>query len=698
MANLASNTLSSLSLVVVSIPPQRTGSPALTTGQRMPKPHWLAGGSRSWSPDVVITFDTGSTELPEDEGFRHIFLCWDAVVTHRHGSHPDRMRRKTFRGEEPRGIADVVEACSEYEKQVWIFAHNLGFDLTISQLPAILATRGWEIEAYGMSKESNWWVLKRDGRKVIIADSWSWLPEQLDNIGREVGRRTVSRPGTGEGLQLFHRVAMHQAAVLSDLMCGVMDWWDDNHLGRWAITGAGCGWQAMRTLTGPKKIVVGPEPERTTFERTAVYGGRKEVFRVGEVKGEWCADYDFQGAYPTIAAHHRLPVHPGVFHKVIPSWVELRDDPSKDYIANVQITTDVPCVPVRIDHEVWWPVGTFSTVLTGVEVDYARTRGAAIVVGSGYVYRLDFALRPWAIWCLALLHGNTEEVPAPIRRMAKGWSRSVIGRFAGHTSRITAVRPAIGHGVRLSTGHNLDTGRPLEVLTIGDREITTEHDLDGSECFPAVLAFVEAHCRTALGAMIDSRDPSRVLQCNTDGWWERHVVAAKHVEMPGVPFPHTVVRKARVSRVVILGPDHLTTPQERRTSGIPNSATQTIDSQWSWHDWPGMRWQWERNANGEFLSPRKSLTAKESYAKRWVLETGETVPVAVVTSPDGTSDIARWSDTPGRRNGDTLAPYQDPRLAPLTDLTDTPPIILETHSASGLGRDRLGPRLFARRR
>lgn len=608
------------------------------------------------------------------------------------------MRRKTFLGEEPRGIADIVEDCATYDKAVWVFAHNLAFDLTVSQLPAILAARKWEIEAYGMSKESNWWVLKRDGAKVIIADSWSWLPEQLDTIGRDVGRRAVPKPGTGERLQAFHRVSAHQAKVLADLMCQLMDWWDREQLGRWAITGAGCGWQAMRTLTGAKRIVVGPDADRTTFERTAVYGGHKEVFRVGEVKGEWCADYDFQGAYLTIAAHHRLPVHPGVFHKVIPQAIELRNDPSRDYIAEVLVTTTVPVVPVRIDHEVWWPVGSFKTVLCGPEVDYARSRGATVEVGAGYVYRLDFALRQWAVWCLQLLHDNVRDTPAPVRRMAKGWSRSVLGRFAGHTSRITSVRPAIGHGVRLSTGHNLDTGRPLEVLTIGDREITTEHDLDGSECFPAVLAFVEAHCRVALAQMIDSRTPGNVLQCNTDGWWERRVPFRKYVELPHVPFPHTVVRKACVNAVVILGPDHLTTPFERRTSGIPANAALTASSQWSWFDWPGMRWQWERNANGEYLRPKKELAAKASYAKRWVLTTGETVPITTYLDPAGTSCIASWSDTRGRRNGDTLAPYQDPRLAALADDVEAPPVILQDGVSWFLGKDRPGARLIPRRR
>lgn len=643
----------------------------------MTKPHWLAKGSNTWSPDVVICFDTETTEVPETDGLRHLFLCWDAIATLRHDAHPSHPRRREWRGEKPREIADMVEEYASIDKAVWVFAHNLGFDLTVSQLPAILAHRGWNIEAYGMSKESNWWVLKRDGHKLVIADSWSWLPDSLATLGKDIGKRKARLPEVGEPLELWHRRCKQDAAMLSVMLLSVMDWWDLEGVGRWSITGAGCGWQAMRTKTGHHKIVVGPDGARTAFERRAVFGGRKEIYQVGEINGEWCADYDFQGAYPTIAAHHRLPVTPGKWLDQITPKVEARGDTGTDYIAEVTISTERPCAPVRIGQDIWWPVGRFKTVLAGPEIDYCRSVGATVEVHGGYVYRMDFALRPWATWCLELIHNKDNDVPPLVRRMAKGWSRSVIGRFAGHTSQITSDRPAIGVGVRLQTGHNLNTGRPIEVLTIGDHEITTEHNLDGAECFPAVLAFVESHCRTALAQMLDSRNPSRVLQVNTDGWWERRIVRNAGYEMASVPWPHTVVRKACVNAVLILGPDHLITAAERRMAGIPKDAIAGAADQWLWHDWPGMRWQWERNANGEYVRPKKELAAKASYARRWVLIDGQTLPVTTSIDSSGCTVIHNWDTTYSRHHEDVLAPYQDTTLQGLRSVESLTPTLFD---------------------
>lgn len=632
-------------------------------------------------------FDTETIETESGTDLLHQIRCWDAVCILRHDAAPGRSRRRTVAGEEVKGLVDLIEDYSSLDKECWVIAHNLNFDLTVTQLPAVLVTRHWHVEAYGMSKESNWWVLKRDGRKLVIVDSWSWLPDSLENLAKDVGRRKLPLPKNDATLADWHRRCRHDAVILADLFTTILDWWDNEGLGRFGITSAGCGWSTLRTLTPPKTICVGPDGGKTEFERLAIYGGMKEVWWVGELKGEWVADYDFVAAYPTVCAHHRLPIGPGTYFRSLPANIIPGFTEEKDVIARCTVTTDRPCCPVRIDHDVWYPTGTFQTVLTGPEIDYARSVGAVVDVGDGYWYPMGFALRPWAIWCLNLLTQNSTTLPPLVRRMAKGWSRSVIGRFGGHTSRVTSERPSIGVGWRLETGHNLDTGRPLEVLTIGDREITTEHDLDGTDCFPAVLAFVEARCRVALREVTDSRNPSYMLQCNTDGWWERRAVRSAAYELDHVPPPHHVVRKALVSAAVILGPDHVMTPSERRLAGVPKTAGGDFAGGWAWHDWPGLRWQLERSAQSVYTRPARELDLQAHYARRWVLDTGETVPVTVRLDEVTGTEILPWELTQGRRNDDRLAAYQDERLDPLRGGSHLAPVIF----------DGAGPHLAGRR-
>lgn len=653
----------------------------------MTKPHWLAPGAKTWTPSVIVHFDTETIESESGTDLLHQLRCWDAVCEVRHNIAPGRSRRRTVAGELISDLVDLIEDYSTLDRETWVVAHNLNFDLTVTALPAVLVGRAWHVEAYGMSKESNWWVLKRDGKKLVIVDSWSWLPDSLDNLAKDIGRRKLRLPKNDASLEEWHRRCRHDAVILADLFTTILDWWDAEQLGRFGITSAGCGWSTLRSKSEPKTLVVGPAGGKTDFERLAIYGGWKEVWWIGELHGEWVADYDFVAAYPTIAAHHRLPNGPGTYFRHLPEGIVPGFTEGKDVIARCTVTTDRPVVPVRIDHDVWYPTGTFKTVLTGPEIAYASSVGASVEVQDGYWYPMAFALRPWAIWCLSLLTAPATSVPPLVRRMAKGWSRSVIGRFAGHTSRVTLDRPAVGSGWRLETGHNLDSGRPLEVLTIGDREITTEHDLDAADSFPAVLAFVEARCRVALHEAVDSRNPSYLLQANTDGWWERRAVRSAAYEVEGVPWPHHVIRKASTNGAVILGPDHVTTPSERRLAGIPKNADGNFADGWQWHDWPGLRWQLERSAAGYYTRPKRELDMQAHYARRWVLTTGETVPVTVRTDEVTGTVVLPWEDTQGRRNSDVLAAYQDDRLEPLRGAGHLVPTLF----------DGSGPRLPGRR-
>lgn len=650
------------------------------------KPHWLTAAKHTWTPDVVVAFDTETTEVPENETLVHLLRCWDAVTLFRHGVRTDGADRSSAAGTEPAQLADHIEAHFNDANEIWTFAHNLNFDLAVTQLPNLFTSRGWHVDAYGLSKESNWWVLKRPPCKLVIADSWSWVPTSLETMGHDIGRRKLPLPGTDEGLKQWHARCRRDAEILADCLAVLMDWWDQWKLGRWSITGAGCGWSAFRTMTGDRRIVVGPDPPRTDFERLAIHGGRKEVFQVGEFSGEWIADYDFQAAYPSIAAHFPLPYVPADPFVVTPDASEPQSGANTGILAACTVETDIPCVPARIDGEVWWPTGTFRTVLATPELEYAREVGASVEVHAGYTYKLDKRLMPWATWVLALGEASRDAVPALVRRMAKGWSRSVIGKFAGHRSTITNRSPATGPNWRIEVGHNLDTGRPLEVLTMGGFDLTTEHEFDGSEIFPAVLAFVESHCRVALARMIGTRRPARILQVNTDGWWERRVVRAAAYEVPEVPFPHTVVRKACVNEVVILGPDHLESPTDRRLAGVPHLADRASPQEFTWHDWPGLRWQLEHAAQGEYHRPRRNLELKASYARRWVLESGETVAVTCRVDDDGHNVILPFFETQGRRNGDRLAAHQDERLAALPLDANPPPVLF----------DRSGPRLWGR--
>lgn len=652
----------------------------------MSKPHWLPGPARDWSPDSVVVFDTETSQAKDSADIVMRAKCWDYVHVLRHGIHATLPRRRINGGEHMgqlvHAISDIADRCGETH----VFAHNLGFDLAVSALPYGLATLGWYLDGCNLTGESTWWAFRRDGVKLVLCDSWSWLRDELGEVAKDLRKRKLPLPSDDDPLDQWHRRCRRDCEILEAAILTLMDWWDENHMGRWAITGAGCGFAAARKVMGQKAIVVGPEPGRTEMERECIHSGKRQLYRAGRFIKGYTADYDFSAAYTRAAAHLPLPMASNGRLGKNDLVARAEPVPGYDVIADVTVTTDTPCVPARVDGETCEPVGTFRTTLCGPEIRYALALGASVTLHGGWRYRMGYKLADWAGWCLALRYARHDEAPAVVSRAAKGWGRSVIGRFGGRTSRVVLDRDAAAEGWSLTTGADLDTGRSMDVLTIGGREITYERDAEPDNAFPAVLAFVESYVRVALDQMIRRRPPGHVLAVNTDGWLEHRAIRSTEWVMPDVPWPHVIVRKGLWAETVLLGPSHLSAKGERRLAGIPRGADEVGHNAFTWHDWPSLRWQLERSTLGVYRRPLHEAEVAGPYCRRWLLANGETVPLATDVGMQGNNVVVPWSLTPGRREGDTLADEQDGMLASAVDDTTGIPAMTQPPYRPELGR------------
>lgn len=588
--------------------------------------------------------------------------CWDALVRRRHLTGEEYTTAVMHSGEDPYDLVSLVEEVSETTKELWVMAHNVGFDISVTSLPYTLFARGWDLGAFHIGDESSYWILKKKTHRIVITDSWSWLRAPLSDVAKDIGRRKARLPNDGDHLKDWHKRSRIDVEILDEAMMIIMDWWDEQDIGKFGITGASCGWRAMRTMITPQAMLVGPDEGRTEFERQAVFGGRREVYVIGRVHDTWCSDNDFVSAYPTVCAAFKLPTRP------VGKWCDDSEllssgvHEGRDYIAEVEITTKIPCAPCRVNGEVWWPVGTFKTTLSGPEVRYAMEVAESVRVIDWQGYALGFVIADWAGWCLGLQSAPHTEVPPVVRRVVKTWGRSVTGKFAGRTSRVISVKPSMHFGWHLETGHDLDSGRPIEIMSMNGVEKTSIKDLDAADCFPAVLAFIEGHTRVALGKMMQSRVSGHLIQCNTDGWWESKAVRANSHEFDNVPYPFRVVRKALERSITVLGPNHIMTPHEERLSGIAATAEVELDGTRHWHEWPGVKWQLENGKLGEYHRPERFATLAPHYAHRWVMMNGETLPVTCKVSDVGENEIEPWHHSWGRLGTDVLAEYQMPTL------------------------------------
>ena len=624
---------------------------------RTPPVHYLRPNERDYSPHRILVFDC---ETVETDGVQ-VLRLWRAMHVYRHGRAGKHPEVETFGGSDAAGLADLLAGQAQRGDSLWCYAHNTAFDLTVTRLPVLLSDRGWEMTQHSLTGGAPWARFARGKGHLVLADSASILPASVREIGALVGIAKPDLPRADDSPEAWGARCEADVEIVATALCQVLDWWDRSEAGSWTLTGPGNGWNHMRHRHQFAPIVIDPDPDARAFERRAITGGRREVWRVGALPDGSYADIDFAHAHASVCAALPLP-----FRRLAP-FDSLPLDSNKltrqtvSVLAEVTVRTAEPRYPLQTPGGVLFPTGTFRTVLAGPEIEDAARRGALLEIGHGYTYRVMPHMCRWGQWITAALDDETGEVPPVCQLMFKGWSRTVPGRWALRTGQVVLERPHPQGGWSMTQGF-INPGRiPATTMVMGGREWVIAQDLDGDNAFPAILAWVQSWTRLLLGRLVDALGDA-VLQCNTDGalvdaqrllaqahaeGWEpgRDPVAAALARLAPDIAPLRARVKRAAERVEVIGPQHIILDpgdgrnEERRLSGVPRRAKEVGPRRYAFEVWPRLSTQVQEGDPRGYVVRETEVSLAAVPVARWVLEDGTCLPPEAEIGVDGQTRI-----------------------------------------------------------
>lgn len=649
--------------------------------------HFLRGNASEWSPRRACFIDTET--YPEEQNGREVLRlrlwCGAAVDRRPRGAVLQSVR--SGHGSGRRDLARWVDAQTVGYPTTWLYAHNLGFDLTVSRLPDFLHRLGWIMTSWRFGGKNVTGRMRKGSKTLTLVDSVSLLPYSLDQIGRWLGREKLAMPDFDGPEEDWLDYCSRDVAILSEAVLTLMAWWDANQLGHWSTSGPACGWNSLRHIPTAARICVDPDPPGVAADRSAIRGGRRDVTRVGTIAGGPFALVDFSNAYLNVCAHLPTPIR-----RVVPvPRVGLGDldgmSPRYGLICECTVRSASPRYPLRTARGVFYPVGTFTTVLAQPEIAEARRRGELLEVGPGWRHELSFPLRRWASWCLGLLDSANDETAAVVKGMVKQWGRSVPGKFAGRGSRQVDYGPSLYPGWHIERGSHGPEHAPAVDIHVGGRHWWEIGDVEGDNSYPAVLAFVESYTRVALNAMLGELGEEMWVCCDTDGCVidltrARSWLAERHVRWGRVRSPFRVAEavcealspstwplvprvKMLSETLTVVGPQHYAGDSFERMAGRPGKPEVDARGELKWWAWPSVKWQMERGASAGFVRVERSWTSPSQLAHRWVLSDGTALPVSAWDPEFGPAEIMAWDDWSDVPEGLRLAPDQAPALAGL---------------------------------
>lgn len=607
-------------------------------------------------------------------------VVWNAVCHYR--------RHRRYSGEileaegaDGEGLAVQLDEWATTAEAAWCYAYDVVAMLNATALAEELTTLGWELSRqFGTSSRAMWVVLHK-GKRVKARN------DRTGPDGEAVQRVTWAHTLTicdGQGLNIVAgsdvEACKLSARALARPVLDLMGWWDQAGLGRWSVTGAALGWTSYRATLRPKQVVIDHDPELIAYERSAVYGGRRDVAMVGTPGAPQYAEMDFEGAYPTIAAECPLPCAYG--GQIDPKHFDPKHfhNPSVGIIAEVTLTTMEARWPCRIEGKVYYPVGSFRTTLAGPDLAEAWDKGVVQEVHAAHWYRMSRHMGSWGAWVKELIAAPLGSIPDAVRRFAKHASRAVIGKFAQRGwSTIPWVGPPCDGWVIEETPI---LGKAHRVVTVALDGVyyRSEADQRGDHERPAVLAFVEAHVRTRLSGLIAGPYRHAVVQWDTDGLivslprlgalaidrgFTRSQYGREVADIDRMlkywcelSYPLVIRQKTIMDRIILYGPQHIVADTMVKLAGIPRGAKLVRPGVYTAEVRPRLGRTGPDDPGG--IAPARSaeFAINGPYAAGWVLDDGTVRPPEVMVDETGATHLVPWLATRWATAGDRLGELQ----------------------------------------
>jgi DNA polymerase type B, organellar and viral len=395
---------------------------------------WIRNNHTTRVPQRIVCLDCESNESVLHGRYPiyvHTWRCGSATF--------DRLvngtsiRAERFRTETKEELWDWILSKTHKRERLWVFSHNLAFDLTIAgiwqlaQDKAITITR-WLIDDPPVMVDATW-----HGRKIRMVCAKNYWPAGMDTMLDAMQLRNPPSPGIGAKNDKWLELCDIHVDCVRRFMLRWIDLVKYYDLGNFRATIAS---QAMATYTHRFKhfpILQHGDKEFAKVERAAYFGGRCMVGYVGNCSAI-THHYDVNSLYPYVMSQSEFPTEP----------INRADDISPDTlrecmdrsaaVAEVRIDSDFGVYPVRKNGRSYYANGRFNTTLCGDELQQALDRRHVRSVARAMLYRRRPIFEHWCNdWCSVMLDAKRDG-DQPLATICKLLMNSLSGKWAQKNS------------------------------------------------------------------------------------------------------------------------------------------------------------------------------------------------------------------------------------------------------------------------
>lgn len=185
-------------------------------------------------------------------------------------------------------------------RPLYVFAHNIGFDLTIvdfwlqSELPK------WEVNNPVLEDPPTFIDCTYDGKRVIFVDTLNYWRASLSSLGKSFGLAKLKMPDWGADLTQWYSYCSRDVEILELAITGLIDYLINNNLGTLNMTAPAIAMSVYKHRFLKHDIYIHDNLYALDIERGSYYGGLVNCYFIGQAKRATVYHLDVNSLYPSV--------------------------------------------------------------------------------------------------------------------------------------------------------------------------------------------------------------------------------------------------------------------------------------------------------------------------------------------------------------------------------------------------------------
>jgi len=577
-------------------------------------------------PKRYIFFDTETTVPLKDNDIREFNLILGVVLFVELDDNLNIKQQVRYNIKTSDEFIDIIKYHNRSKQLLHIFAHNIGFDIRVLDLPKRFNELGFKSEPPIINQMAFIWRVKSDSGTYLFLDTANLGVRSVSTLGKDIGYSKKTIDFNSADIDSLFDYCFVDVDILKTFVMEYIKFIQIHNLGSFKVTLASQSLTAFRTQFMYNPPYIHNDNRAIKLERMAYHGGRVECFKLGiQEKRNWFY-VDVNSMYPYVMLGNDLPIQYLGYSENV-NYREFKIRLKKYYlIADVLIDTDEPVYPIIKNDKLIFPVGKFRTVLNHHELVYAYEHNHIKKIYSSSQYKMGSIFDKYVHFFYDIKVSSKENNNKLWTTIAKLFLNSLYGKFGQSEPHREPYGECAYKGVFREPTYDVENG--IHYQYIGWYGQLYKEYKDGETTFscPYLASAITSKARMLLWMYIKQAGRVNVAYCDTDSL----IVNSRGIRklFPSLSQVRLGALKLETQSQCfeLYGNKDYVFGETIRHKGIPANSKAITKNQWEYLEFEGMLKWLNRGAEGSPKAAFRRKTRKTVYNKGIINEDNTVSP------------------------------------------------------------------------